>query len=112
MAGVKTKDTRLKEPTVQQLLARGGKIEFGTYAFDAEYATGGEALAFTAVGWKANPVVCVFEPKGGYVFEYDRTNGKVKAMGQTSNAIGALVEIASSTDLSALSDVPYLAFGW
>lgn len=112
MAGVKTKDATLREPTVQQLLARGGKIEFGTYAFDSEYATGGEALDFTAVGWKANPVICIFEPKGGYVFEYDRANGKVMAKGQTSNAVGALVEIAVSTDLSALSDVPYLALGW
>ena len=109
MAGVKTPEPHLATAKrIRDISDWGAKIEWGTYAFDDEYATGGEA--FTTEGFKSVTGV-FFQPKGGYVFDYTGSN-KVIAYGQASNVLGALTQIAASVDLSALSDVPYMIVGF
>ena len=88
------------------------KIVTGTIAFDNSYPTGGEAT--TAISAKfATLQGVIFESKSGYVFEYDYTNNKVKAMwGDNNNAAdGPLVEVANTTDLSAVTGVRFFAWG-
>ena len=46
-------------------------------AFDSSYPTGGEALTPGQVGLQVIESASI-EPKGGYVFEYDYTNQKIK----------------------------------
>jgi len=99
--------------TLNSGLSKGLKVGFGTFAMDSEYATGGESLTIF------NNTECVLaQPRGGYVFDYDITNSKMKALYCDNNATVAastptnFVEVASSADLSALSDVPFVAFGW
>lgn len=74
----KTKDTGLNlNPSVNSLLARGGMIEFGNIAFDSSYPMGGESITFP--NWHAKPKTLMVPNYNGYSFQYDRTNGKVKA---------------------------------
>ena len=63
-------------PSLNSSLSRGGKMEFGTLAFDSSYPLGGEALTFGSFNTK--PTVVNIPPNSGYSFEYDRTNEKVK----------------------------------
>ena len=111
MALTKTRDVAFGvQSSLQNALAMGMKLEVGEMAFDSEYATGGEAITFPDMPRKIMAVV--IQPKGGYVFDYDRTNAKVIVYGQASNVLGALTQIAASVDLSALSNVPYQAWGY
>ena len=82
------------------------KFEMGVIALDSEYVTAGEAITF--VGLRA--VVGVWlQPRGGYVFDY--IDGKIKVYSTSTTVGNPLTEVASSTDLSAISDIPYIAFG-
>lgn len=84
MALTKTINTGLEtEPSLNSLLARGGKLEFGTIAMDSSYPLGGEAITFP--GFFKKPEAVFIMPQAGYEFEYDRTNNKIKAYkpGQT-----------------------------
>ena len=110
MAGTKTPSKSFNGvSTLAEALARGMKVEVGTYAFDSEYATGGEAMAFNSF----NTVAYVNAAnRGGYSFEYDATNKKLKAYNPSTGSATPQIEVASSTDLSALSDVMYWAVGW
>lgn len=111
MALTKTRYTIFQsDSSLQNALARGQKFEVGTFALDSEYATGGEAITFPDMPKQVMAVI--IQPKGGYVFDYDITNGKVIVYGQASNVLGALTQIAASVDLSALSNVPYVAYGY
>lgn len=88
----------------------------GTLAFDASYPTGGESLTAANVGLASAYPIKV-QPYGGYVFDYDATNSKVRAYRQTDpadtgGADVALVEVADTTDLSALTAVPFEALGF
>lgn len=49
----------------------------GVITFDSSYATGGESLVPTDVSLHTIDSI-TFEPTGGYSFEYDYTNQKVK----------------------------------
>jgi len=76
MAATKTKATQLNTNTkLNSFLARGGALEIGTLAFDSAYPIGGEALTFPGF----TPGYVAIEPYGGYTFEYDHTNKKIKA---------------------------------
>ena len=104
----KTKAPRLE--TGQDLHdadARGLKLEFGTLAFGS-YATGGLAVTFNA----ATKSVVIIPPIGGYVFSWDNTNSKAMVYKQSSNVDGALAQVAAGVTLAALSNVPYIVFGW
>lgn len=50
----------------------------GTVTFPDSYATGGHAMTLGEPFHRSTHGI-LFEPKGGYVFEYDWANGKVKA---------------------------------
>lgn len=53
------------------------RVNFGTLAFDSSYPTGGESLTPANLNMKAIDQI-IFAPAGGYSFEYDYTNQKVK----------------------------------
>lgn len=80
------------------------KVRFVTVAFDSSYPTGGESLTAANLGL-AGIVHVQAGSAGGYVFEYDHTNKKLKAfMGDNNNAAdGPLIEVADTTDLSAVT---------
>ena len=76
----------------------------GTIDFDSSYPTGGED--FDVSDYFSKPVINVLVfPKGGYTFEYDKDNKKVKVF-------DAGTEVIDATDLSSLTGVQYLAIGW
>lgn len=85
-------------------------IQIGTLAMDSSYAYNGEAITFTGFGTILGASI---GPKSGYVFEYDVTNAKVLVYGASSGATAprALTQIATATNLAALSQVPYLVWG-
>lgn len=72
--------------------------------FDAAYVTGGEPLTLAQLGLRAADVVNA-QSSGGYIFEYDYVNQKLKAYyaNYPGAAAGPLVEVANATDLSAIS---------
>lgn len=88
----------------------------GTIAFDSSYATGGESLDFTSAGLDMFRTVLgvLVETKSGYLFEYDYTNKKVKAYRFDYDAVadGAAIEVANTTDLSAVTGVRVFAWGY
>lgn len=93
--------------------AGGGLIvRFGTIAFDASYPTGGEALAANLLNL-GSVVWAWVAPTSGYVFEWDYANLKVIAYYSDNDAVadGALIQVPATTDLSALTLVPYLILG-
>jgi len=55
------------------------RVVFCDVAFDASYPTGGEALTPDTLGLSVITFASV-AGKGGYIFEYDYTNKKLKAM--------------------------------
>ncbi|RLC39384.1 MAG: hypothetical protein DRH51_07225, partial [Candidatus Coatesbacteria bacterium] len=72
MALTKTYDL----PSAERISRNVGIIT-GKISFDSSYPTGGESLDLTD---RLKTVLAVFfENKGGYFFEYDYTNEKVKA---------------------------------
>lgn len=69
--------------------------------FDSSYATGGEALTAPF-----GTVLCALaEQSGGYSFEYDTTNQKLKAYYADNNnaSDGPLIEVPNATNLSAIT---------
>lgn len=102
--------------TTTGLYAKAVGDEYETYktiAFDSSYPTGGESLTATDLGFAAMPRDVRVEPKGGYVFEYDRTNSTVLVYyGDNNNASdGALIQVPDTTDLSAITGVKVIARG-
>ncbi len=85
------------------------KVVPGSVTFDNQYPAGGEELLFTDV-FPARLAGIVFEPKAGYVFEYDYDNSKVKIM--EANAAGGVLVETSKADQSALTAVRFLAWGY
>jgi len=83
-------------------------VQVGTIAFDSVYAgSGGEAITITGF----TPTGMFVSPTSGYVFEYDVTNKKVIAYGCSTGASAAM-NVLSNVDLSGLSQVQYLAWGY
>lgn len=81
--------------------------------FDSSYPTGGEALSAADMGLRKAELV-VANPKNGYTFSYDYANGKLLAyQGDNANAAAApSVQVANTTDLSAVTNVRVLAIGY
>tara|TARA_R100000231_G_scaffold88704_3_gene67161 strand:- start:626 stop:937 length:312 start_codon:yes stop_codon:yes gene_type:complete len=67
--------------------------------FDASYPTGGEALDLTA--YVSNIETVHVEVSGGFVFQYDRTNKKLKAF-EAGGDGDALDEVDNATNLSTV----------
>lgn len=81
--------------------------------FDSQYAANGEALAASTLGMRKVEFLAA-TPKAGYVFEYDYTNGKLKAYwgDYTATAVGVLTEVTDSANMSAVTDVKVFAVGY
>lgn len=88
------------------------KTVSGTFAFDASYPTGGESISDITAQFRTCQGI-VFQPKGGYVFDADISNNKVIAYRADYDAAadGPLVQVPNTTDLSALTAVPFFAWG-
>lgn len=90
------------------------RVSMSRLAFDAAYATGGESLTASNLGlsqlWNIQ-----ISPQDGYVFEFDYSNSKVKALFiPDTTALGdslAMVEVGASTDLSGVDSVRVIAWG-
>lgn len=88
----------------------GIRLVSGYISFSSSYSTGGEAVD---IPLKEVHGMCI-ENKAGYMFEYDRANKKIKAyrFDYPNAAAGPAVEVAGATDLSALINVAFLAWGY
>ena len=75
------------------------RVVFASVDFDSSYHAGGESLQASDVGLKAIDFLQA-TPKSGYLFEYDYTNQKLKAMYPTksqSSNLAATVTITNAT---------------
>lgn len=90
----------------------------GTVAFDDSYPTGGEAFNAETQSGFTDVVQVWVAPKAGYVFEYvdsaTAANRKIKAYfsDYDAGADGALIEVADTTDLEAVTGVQVIVFGY
>ncbi len=107
--------------------------------FDSSYPTGGESFTPEDIGLSVIQHILI-EGKSGYIFEYDYGNEKIKVMlptkiaaasGTVNDALGfatgqsalhsetaartvtdVAAEVANTTDLSTLTGVKVMAFGY
>lgn len=86
------------------------KMTTATVTFDSSYATGGEAIAASDLGLNRLDYLVV-DAGAGYLAKWDGSTSSPKILlyRQTA-ATSALVEVPSTTDMSAIS-VKVLAFG-
>ena len=88
-----------------------GKRWIGLLTMDSSYVTGGETLAASSLGFSVVGHVTFGEAEG-YSLEYDISASKVLARYTNTGANVAMMEVTSGTDLSPLSAVPMMAWGW
>jgi hypothetical protein len=84
----------------------GLQITTGTLAFDSSYPTGGEAVTESDFSAELGTLVHLsVEPTAVYThWVYDKTNDKLKGYTATNTEIG------NTTDLSALTAVPFTCY--
>lgn len=95
------------------------KQYFGTIALDSSYPTGGEAIDVSG-----NEQIDFLIARGGgttatgagYVYEWDAPNQKLLAFrtkdpGNAGGADIVLQQVANAVDLSALTAIPFTAWG-
>lgn len=82
----------------------------GRIALDAVHIAAGEAVDFTANA-QMHTLIC--ENKSGYSFEWDAANQKLIVYYVDNNAAGDSAQIAvpDATDLSAVTNIQFLAVG-
>ncbi len=85
------------------------RIVTGSIEFDNDYDSGGEEMDLSNYMRRTTGVFIA--SNSGYVFEYDYDEEKVKVY-QADGSAGALTEVSGSTDLSALDDVKFMAWGF
>ena len=99
--------------TVDQTIDLGGteKLYIGRISLDNSYPTGGEAIDVS--GNERFDSMLLEPTSGGYILRWDAANQKVIAlMGDNNNASdGPLIEVAATTDLSAVTNVVFWAIG-
>ena len=78
--------------------------------FTSSYPTNGEALTAADLGFTSKPTIVLAIPKGGFEFEYDYVNEKIKVYWSAA-AGSALAEVTNATNLSTLTGVKVLAWG-
>ena len=86
----------------------------GYAALDNHYDLGGySGSTLINPGFQLVPEMAVLGEAGGYVLKYSKAAGTVKAYwGDWDSAgDGVLVEVAHTTDLSAVTNVPFIAIG-
>ncbi len=79
----------------------------GTIDFSASYPTGGEDMDLSDYFAGEHPFLVIFESKSGYMFEYDYTNHKVKAMyprGSIVDTLTASVDDGGTTVTSTAAN--------
>ena len=81
---------------VERTVFGNKRIVFADVDFDSSYPTGGESLQASDVGLKAIDFLQA-TPKSGYIFEYDYTNEKLKALYPTKT------QDAATTGANALT---------
>lgn len=108
MALSATYDSRLnKSYGLDSAFARGLQIAVGTLAVTYSGAGG-----FTWTAPFNTTVFVSIPPQSGYVFTYNATTTVFKAY-QTSTTASVMVEVASDTDFTALTDsLRFVAFGF
>lgn len=110
MAITVTKDTRFPN-RVSQGNKVGQAILTGSIAFDSSYPTGGEDAGDISDYFR-NLDSILIEAAGGYSFEYDATNDKIKAYWVDTTVDGApQAEVANTTDLSGVTAAKFVATG-
>ena len=97
MGITKTIDTDLQaNPTIHSYASLGGMFEVGTITMGTTYPIGGEDITFPP--WRQKPRFLEIEAEGGYEFQYDRANNKIKAFtGGKSLIVEEVVVVASHT---------------
>ena len=108
--------------TSEQGIMGNKRTVLGSITFDASYPTGGESFDKANIGLVQLDRLMV-DPTGGYLFEWDATNAKIKvrqataAHSHTENTAAAYTqnastaastaavagEVANATDLSAVT---------
>jgi hypothetical protein len=84
-------------------LGRTGQLIIGKIAWDNSYPTGGEALTITDVEY-VHHIEVLPTADNDFVWDLSATSPKIKAR---VSATGA--EVANAVDLSALTDVRFVA---
>ena len=100
----------------EQVLATGVKHIYGTLAMDSSYPTGGETLDLSDYFSNDLLFVEISGPREGYILEHDGgtiSAGKIMARYYDYDAAadGAAIEVAATTDLSAITDAMFFAVG-
>jgi hypothetical protein len=97
----------------KMLKASNIKINTIDVAFDNSYPTGGETLTPQQMGLSNVEAVIPLNTKG-YMMEYDAANKKLMAYyGDNNNANdGPMVEVADTTDLSAITAAKLICIGY
>ena len=104
--------------TYERDIGNGLKVVAGTLAMDSSYPTNGEAVDLSSYLPGGTIVHVAVDPAsaGGYVIGHDYgtpTAGKFKAYycDYDAGADGALIEVANTTDLSAITAAHVLVIG-
>lgn len=80
--------------------------------FDSSYPTNGEAVNLDLIELVDVKAVIFCDSRLGYSFEWDDANSKVKVYVEEAVAAGGpLLEVANTTDLSALTNVMAIFLG-
>lgn len=97
---------------------RAAAVWFGTVDFDASYPTGGEAFNAESESGFSDVFTVQVLPKNGYVFEYvdSATAADRKIIARYADydaaADGALIQVPDTTNLSAVTGVPVIVWGY
>lgn len=102
-------------PAYSQSGGRALKFVTGTFAFDSSYPTGGESITDIANQFTELLGILV-NPRLGYVFSVDYTAGAQKLLAYYSDydavADGALIQVPDTTNLSTVTGVHFVAYGF
>jgi len=79
-------------------------------AMSSSYATGGDTLSAAMLKLRAVESLNV-QSKGGYIFSYDYTNGKLQAYAVGATG-AALSEVANATNLASVTGIKVMAIGY
>lgn len=101
--------------TVENKVSLGGTVTLysGTIAMDASYPSGGELIDSTG---NERFDTLIASSTSGYVFSWDAANQKLLAyVSKDPGAVGGadivLQQVANTTDLSAVTSIPFIAVG-
>lgn len=105
--------------TINESYVEGNhKVRSGTLAFDASYATGGEAITAAEVGLSQITSMQI-QAFGGFVYNYvpdtsgtGSVSGKIMAYWTGSTTSGAFAQVTNTGNMSSAANaVPFIARG-